>query len=154
MLTASLFANAPVSLSCVAEQEKASLCLAVIVPHILDGGAKARNQILGTLNQLAAKYARRPFSYVWAEAGSQPALEEALLQGNTFYPAVAAVNMKKGRYAPMHGSFGVEPIGEFLSRLLSGKEPTVPLDLDQVAVADTEKWDGKDGKMPVEEKEL
>ena len=136
-------------------KEKASLCLVAFVPHILDGGAKARNAVLDTLKSLATKYKSRPFSYVWLEAGSQPELEQVLLEGNTFYPSVVALNLKKERFSPMLGSFGVEPIGTFLSDLLSGKEKTIPLKADKLVVKTTEKWDGKDAApQATEEKDL
>jgi protein disulfide-isomerase A6 len=135
-------------------KEKASLCLVTVVPNILDGQSKVRNGILATLKELASKYKTRPFSYVWLEAGSQPALEESLLQGNTFFPAIAAVNYKKSRYAPMAGAFTVDAIGEFLKNLLSGKEKTIPFPAEAVRISEVTAWDGKDGKMPEEEKEL
>jgi protein disulfide-isomerase A6 len=140
-------------------KEKASLCLLTVLPSIYDGGAKARNAALATLGAVAKKYARKPFAYVWIEAGSQPALEDILLQGNTFFPAVVALNLKKSRYSPMVGSFTPESVGEFLNRLLSGREATIPLPGGAEAVlpfTDSKegKWDGKDGKPPEEEKEL
>jgi len=138
-------------------KEKASLCLLTVVPSIYDGGAKARNAILSTLQSLSKKYARKPFSFVWLEAGTQSGLEDALLQGNTFYPAPVALNLKKGRFSPMVGSFTVESVGEFLNRLLAGKEPTIPLpggaDAKLPFNDSKDKWDGKDGK-PLEDKDL
>jgi len=102
---------------------------------------------------LATKHARRPFSYVWIEAGSQPDLENELLQGNTFYPATVALNLKKNRFSPMVGSFTVEAVGDFLLGLLSGKESTVPLSgtAETLKVVDVTAWDGKDGEEPKEE---
>jgi len=136
-------------------QDKASLCLVTFVPHILDGGAKARNKIVDQLKAVAAKNARRPFSYLWLEAGSQMDFESELLQGNTFYPAIVALNLKKGRMAPMHGAFSSEAIGEFIANLLSGREKTIPFNADKVKVEKRDAWDGKDGVMPQEdEKDL
>jgi protein disulfide-isomerase A6 len=135
-------------------KDKASLCLVTFVPNILDGGAKVRNGIIDTLKQLATKYKSRPFSYVWLEAGSQPAFEEQLLQGNTYYPAVAAVNYKKSRFSPMVGAFTVEAIGDFLKELLSGKQATIPFQTDKIQLVEQKPWNGKDGVQPTEEKEL
>lgn len=118
------------------------------------GGAKARNAVLDTLKKLASKYKTRPFSYVWVEGGSQPVFEDQLLQGNTFYPAVVAVNYKKSRFSPMAGSFTVDAIGNFLKNLLSGKEATIPFAADKIQLIAQKAWDGKDGVPPVEEKEL
>ena len=135
-------------------KDKASLCLLAFLPHILDGGAKARVAALETLKSVATKQARRPFSYVWLEAGSQPGIEEALLAGNNFYPSVVALNLKKQRYAPMVGSFSPDSIGSFMAAIMSGKEPTSKLNPDSIVAKDTPAWDGKDGAPPQEEKDL
>lgn len=135
-------------------KDKASLCVVAFLPHILDGGAKARNAVLDTLKALATKYKSRPFSYVWMEAGAQPDVEQVLLEGNTFYPSIVALNLKKERYSPMVGAFGVEAIGTFLGDLLSGKQKTIPLKADTLKVQSTPKWDGKDAAPQAEEKEL
>jgi protein disulfide-isomerase A6 len=135
-------------------QTKASLCLVAFVPNILDGGAKARNAVLETLKALSQKFKAKPLSFVWVEAGAQPALEETLLNGNSYYPSVVALNYKKGRVAPMLGTFTTESIGEFISSVLSGKQSTQPFDAKLIKIADTTQWDGKDGKLPEEEKDL
>ncbi len=45
------------------------------LPNILDSGADGRNAYLAILKELAEKYKGRPFSYLWAEGGSQSDLE-------------------------------------------------------------------------------
>jgi hypothetical protein len=41
-------------------------------------GQSAELVVVQVLTRLAEKYAERPFSYLWMEGASQPALEEAL----------------------------------------------------------------------------
>jgi len=144
-------------------EKGAALCLVTFLPHILDGGAAARNKAIDTLKKTAAANAKRPFGYVWLEAGAQPELEEQLLQGNTFYPATVALALKKQRFTPQLGQFTVESLGQFMTDVLSGraasqKLPALP---ESVAAAgkllpfkDGDKWDGKDGQPPQESKDL
>lgn len=55
-----------------------------------------------------------PCSWVWAEAGAQSALEEALELGGFGYPALAVVNAKKLKFSTLRGSFSETGINEFL----------------------------------------
>jgi len=48
--------------------------------------------------------AKRPFGYVWLEAGAQPQLEKQLLQGNTF----------QQRFTPLVGQFTPESLTQFM----------------------------------------
>jgi protein disulfide-isomerase A6 len=69
------------------------------------------------LEDLAAKYKDRPFSYLWAEGGSQPNLEAAFEVGGYGYPALIAFNPGEGRWAPMKGAFEAEQLSHFIERL-------------------------------------
>lgn len=51
---------------------------------------------------------------MWAEAGAQTALEEALELGGFGYPAMAVVNAKKLKFSTLRGSFSETGINEFL----------------------------------------
>lgn len=51
---------------------------------------------------------------MWAEAGQQPSVEEALEIGGFGYPAMAVVNVKKMKYSLLRGSFSENGINEFL----------------------------------------
>ena len=53
----------------------------------------------GTLNP--ARYKTRPFGYLWAEGGKQPALEEALGVGGFGYPALVAFAPKDAKLSTM-----------------------------------------------------
>lgn len=44
-------------------------------------------------------------SYVWAAAGKQPELEKHVGVGGYGYPALIALNIKKGAYAPLRSAF-------------------------------------------------
>ena len=55
--------------------------LLAFLPHILDSGAAGRQRYLAMLRDLAAKYRERPFGFLWAQGGAQPALEASLEVG-------------------------------------------------------------------------
>lgn len=124
------------------------LCLIAWLPHIMDGGVKVRQSYLSVLQALAKKYATRPFSYLWSEAGAQNEFEGVLdrdvLGGNAIYPSLTAFHKKKGRYAHMTGSFTVESISDFLKTVLSGKTPTIDLPKKEYKIEAVTAWDGKE----------
>lgn len=49
-------------------------------------------------------------SYVWAAAGKQPDLEQKVGVGGYGYPALVALNVKKGVYAPLKSAFELDQI--------------------------------------------
>lgn len=49
-------------------------------------------------------------SFVWAAAGKQQDLENHVGVGGYGYPAMVALNMKKGVYTPLKSAFGLEQI--------------------------------------------
>lgn len=51
------------------------------------------------LKELAEKFKRNLWGWVWTEAGKQPALEEAFGMGGFGYPAMAALNYRKMKFA-------------------------------------------------------
>lgn len=56
-----------------------------------------------------------PFiSWLWTEAGAQMELESALGIGGFGYPAMAAINTRKMKFALLRGSFSETGIHEFL----------------------------------------
>ena len=55
--------------------------LLAFLPHILDSRAAGRQRYLAMLRDLAAKYRERPFGFLWAQGGAQPALEASLEVG-------------------------------------------------------------------------
>lgn len=47
-------------------------------------------------------------SFVWVAAGKQPDLEKRVGVGGYGYPAMVALNAKKGAYAPLKSGFEVK----------------------------------------------
>ncbi|XP_055328924.1 protein disulfide-isomerase A6 homolog [Paramacrobiotus metropolitanus] len=128
------------------------LCIISVLPHILDCQSKCRKQHLEMLTKMGEKYKRQRWGWLWAEAGSQPKLEEAIGLGGFGYPAMAAVSVKKGKFAHLRLSFSQDGINEFLRELAAGRGSTEPIRGGALPkVEKIEAWDGKDGKLPVEE---
>ncbi|XP_078039677.1 protein disulfide-isomerase A6 homolog CaBP1 [Augochlora pura] len=125
------------------------LCVVSVLPHILDCQSECRNNYLKILNELGEKYKQKMWGWVWAEAGSQPHIEEALEIGGFGYPALAVVNIKKMKYSLLKGSFSYVGIDEFLRDLSYGRGGTAPLKgahLPKILV--TTPWDGKNAELP------
>ncbi|XP_049873843.1 protein disulfide-isomerase A6 homolog [Pectinophora gossypiella] len=128
------------------------LCVVSILPHILDCNAACRNDYLSILARLGDKYKNKMWGWIWAEAGAQPSLEEALELGGFGYPAMAVVNAKKLKFSTLRGSFSESGINEFLRDLSFGRGQTAPVKGAKMPeVSTTEAWDGKDGELPPEE---
>ncbi|XP_026320166.1 protein disulfide-isomerase A6 homolog [Hyposmocoma kahamanoa] len=128
------------------------LCVVSILPHILDCNAACRNDYLTMLTKLGDKYKNKMWGWIWAEAGAQTSLEEALELGGFGYPAMAVVNAKKLKFSTLRGSFSETGINEFLRDLSFGRGRTAPVKGAQMPkVSKTEPWDGKDGELPPEE---
>ncbi|GMR31744.1 hypothetical protein PMAYCL1PPCAC_01939 [Pristionchus mayeri] len=128
------------------------LCVITFLPHILDCQSKCRNDYLATLKELSEKFKKNLWGWLWLEGGKQGALEEALDVGGFGYPAMVALNSRKGKYSTLKGSFGKDGISEFLRDLSYGKGRTQSLRGEGFPKVDkSEPWDGKDGEMPVEE---
>ncbi|KAE8654905.1 Protein disulfide-isomerase like 2-2 [Hibiscus syriacus] len=92
------------------------------------------------------------YSYVWAAAGKQPDLEMRVGVGGYGYPALVALNIKKGAYAPLKSAFELEHIIEFVKEAGLGGKGNLPLE-GKPKIAKTEPWDGKDGEI-IEEDEF
>lgn len=52
--------------------------------------------------------------WLWTEAGAQSDLESSLGIGGFGYPAMAAINARKMKFALLKGSFSEQGINEFL----------------------------------------
>jgi len=129
--------------------ESKQLCIISILPHILDCDAKCRNDYLSTLKQIAEKFKKNQWGYLWAEVVQQPELEEALGLGGFGYPAMAALNIRKMKYTWLKGSFGFDGINEFLRDLSYGRGSSVPIRGAKIPqIVKIDQWDGKDGVLP------
>jgi protein disulfide-isomerase A6 len=128
------------------------LCHIAFLPDILDTGASGRNGYLAVLRDMAEKYKKRPFAYLWSAAGAQPRLEEAVEVGGFGYPAMVSINSRKMKYATLKGSFSEEGVNEYLRELVYGRGSTAPVKGAELPkVTPTEAWDGQDGVLPVED---
>ncbi|XP_013916574.1 PREDICTED: protein disulfide-isomerase A6-like [Thamnophis sirtalis] len=102
--------------------------------------------------KMADKYKRKMWGWLWTEAGAQFDLENSLGIGGFGYPAMAAVNARKMKFALLKGSFSEQGINEFLRELSVGRGSTAPVGGGAFAKINTvEPWDGKDGELPAEE---
>lgn len=132
--------------------ESKPLCVVSVLPHILDCQSGCRSDYLSLLNEMGEKYKKKMWGWVWAEAGAQTELENALDIGGFGYPAMAVVNVKKMKYSILRGSFSKDGINEFLRDLSYGRGNTAPVKGGELPkIYKTEAWDGKDGELPQEE---
>ncbi|OBS81445.1 hypothetical protein A6R68_20331 [Neotoma lepida] len=132
--------------------EEHQLCVVAVLPHILDTGAAGRNSYLEVLLKLADKYKKKMWGWLWTEAGAQYELENSLGIGGFGYPAMAAINARKMKFALLKGSFSEQGINEFLRELSFGRGSTAPVGGGSFPTITTrEPWDGRDGELPVED---
>lgn len=128
------------------------LCVVAFLPKLGDCQAKCRNKYLDTLRKLGDKFKSHQWSWLWTEASQHKELEKSLSVGGFGFPALAAVNSRKGKFVLMRGSFGENGIREFLRDLSMGRGNTEAIPgaklptLQKIAA-----WDGKDAKIFVEE---
>lgn len=130
----------------------AAICFVAFLPDILDSKAEGRNKYLEMMLSIAEKFKRSPYSYVWAAAGKQADLEKQVGVGGYGYPALVALNVKKGAYAPLKSAFELDQIIGFVKEAGHGGKGILPLASTPVVVQ-TEPWDGKDGEI-IEEDEF
>ncbi|XP_053301170.1 protein disulfide-isomerase A6 isoform X2 [Pleuronectes platessa] len=132
--------------------EDSQLCIIAVLPHILDTGADGRNSYLEVMVKMADKYKKKMWGWLWTEAGAQMDLEASLGIGGFGYPAMAAINTRKMKFALLRGSFSETGIHEFLRELSVGRGSTATLGGGVMPkIHAVEPWDGKDGQLPVEE---
>ncbi|XP_014780796.1 protein disulfide-isomerase A6 homolog isoform X1 [Octopus bimaculoides] len=132
--------------------EKSQLCVISILPVIYDCQSECRNNFISIVEKMSEKYKRNLWGWVWAEAGSQPQLEEAFGIGGFGYPAMVALNYRSMKYSPLKGSFSASGLNEFFRDLLYGKSSTVPLRNAKLPeILNIDAWDGQDKELPQEE---
>jgi len=131
-------------------QCKETLCLLAFLPHILDTGAKGREDYLQVLKDQATIFKKKKYGYLWAEGMTQQKLEETFNVGGSGYPALVVYNHKKSRYVSFFGGFNSDAITDFVDRIHSGGERTQAL-RSEVSIDEIQPWDGKDGELPHED---
>eukprot|EP00200_Dunaliella_tertiolecta_P006573 CAMPEP_0202346832 /NCGR_PEP_ID=MMETSP1126-20121109/5451_1 /ASSEMBLY_ACC=CAM_ASM_000457 /TAXON_ID=3047 /ORGANISM="Dunaliella tertiolecta, Strain CCMP1320" /LENGTH=437 /DNA_ID=CAMNT_0048938291 /DNA_START=34 /DNA_END=1347 /DNA_ORIENTATION=- len=127
------------------------LCFLAFLPDILDSKAAGRNAYISTMKKVAEKYKDRPFSYLWAQGGSQPELESSVGVGGFGYPALVALKPKDGRYSPFQSAFEQQHITEFVDSIRKGGAVVLSVQGDVGPVRSVEKWDGKDAAVQLED---
>jgi len=120
------------------------LCLIAFFPPIFDSSAKQRNKFIDVMVNQTLRTSLKGFGFFWAEGLQQPALEKAFGIGD--YPAMAALNGKKLRYAKMKGSFSKEELSGFIGRLMRSREATIEIS-EIPAISGVVAWDGKDAAL-------
>lgn len=127
-------------------------CILAFLPHILDGGAAVRNEYLVTMDKVfkKSKADNTPAGFMWLQGGDQFEIEE-LLSLQFGFPAVIAINLKKGKYGVHRGILDQDGLTQFLKSMMIGKVPLHPLPKNLPKFSKMEAWDGKDGKPPAEE---
>ncbi|CAI0551023.1 unnamed protein product [Linum tenue] len=80
----------------------------------------------------------------------QPNLENSVGVGGYGYPALVALNVKKGVYAPLKSAYELEHIRDFVKEAGRGGKGNLPLE-GTPKIVKTEPWDGKDGEIMEED---
>mmetsp|Transcript_69173 Transcript_69173/g.156864 ORF Transcript_69173/g.156864 Transcript_69173/m.156864 type:complete len:198 (+) Transcript_69173:528-1121(+) len=129
-------------------------CILAFLPHILDGGAAVRNDLLKVIDTVfkKSKADSTPAGFMWLQGGDQFEIEE-MLSLQFGFPAVIAVNLKKEKFGVHRGTLDKDGLAGFLKAMMIGKVPLHPLPKSLPKFSKSEPWDGKDGK-PLEEEEL
>lgn len=132
--------------------DKKQICLIAFMPQLFDCQSKCRNNYIALMKKLGEKYKRHQWAWLWTESAKHGELENALSVGGFGYPALVAVNSRKGKYVLLRGSFSENGINEFLRELSVGRGQTQQLANSKLpSVSEVVAWDGKDAKMEVEE---
>jgi len=126
------------------EKCESRTCIIAFLSHIMDGGAKQRNDELKIVDAVfkKAKGDNQPVSVMWSQGGDQFEMEEKLQLGFGF-PAVVAINLKKERFGTFRGTFDKNGVTGFLTSMMTGKVPLVPTPKD-LKWSKADPWDGKD----------
>ncbi|KAI4463825.1 protein disulfide-isomerase a6 [Holotrichia oblita] len=128
------------------------LCVISILPNILDCQSQCRNDYLNLLRKMGEKFKEKMWGWIWAEANSQPELENALDIGGFGYPTMVVLNTRKLKYSLLRGSFSEVGIKEFLRDLSYGRGNSVDLRGAKLpGIVDAIRWNGEDGVLPQEE---
>ncbi|VDM17356.1 unnamed protein product [Hydatigera taeniaeformis] len=128
------------------------LCIIGFLPQLLDCQSKCRNDYLDVMQEAAKKHRGKDWGWLWSAARTHIELEEALQIGGFGYPTMVAINMRKQKFAVMHGPFAADGVRDFLYDLSQGRG-SVSLNsmLALPEIQSSSPWDGKDAPMVHEE---
>jgi protein disulfide-isomerase A6 len=127
------------------------VCILAIVPDLLDCDAKCRNNYLSIIADVSKKFRRQGWGWLWTQENAFSSLENTLSLGGSYFPIMAAVNVKKQVFARLKRPFTVDGISEFLSEVAYGRGSTEPMRGELPTIETRAAWDGKDAKK-VDEK--
>ena len=96
------------------------ICAIMFVPHILDSGAKTREQYLKLFAEVAKSQRGKPIQFLWSEAGAQDGLEQAL-DVNLNYPGVSVFSAEKKVFSTLKLSWSKKNVQSFLTGVLIGR---------------------------------
>eukprot|EP01061_Rhynchopus_euleeides_P001378 TRINITY_DN10974_c0_g1_i1.p1 TRINITY_DN10974_c0_g1~~TRINITY_DN10974_c0_g1_i1.p1 ORF type:complete len:303 (+),score=141.80 TRINITY_DN10974_c0_g1_i1:48-911(+) len=117
-------------------------CAVFNLPHVVETGAEGRNQYIETIKELARTMGRsNPTGYIWVEAGSQPALENAFSASS--YPGLTLINKDRSRYVNHIGAFNAAALAKTIRSVQTGRKAPSTYKVFP-KIEKSEKWDGKD----------
>jgi len=127
------------------------VCVLAFLPHILDDGAKERNNRLDLIKGLIDTYKRKQWGWIWSESYAHPKLDEQL--GVSSYPTLVVVNPRKNVSLKMSTGFHKKGVEDFIRNVAYGKTAGAVIgSFDQFPdISAIEAWDGKDGQLPEED---
>lgn len=132
--------------------DQKQMCLIAFMPSLFDCQSKCRNNYISLMKKMGEKFKRHQWSWLWTEAGKHTELESALSVGGFGFPALVAVNSRKGKFVLLRGSFSESGINEFLRELSVGRGSIQQLPNNKMpTLSEVPAWDGKDAKIEVEE---
>nr|CDS34617.1 protein disulfide isomerase A6 [Hymenolepis microstoma]CUU98685.1 protein disulfide isomerase A6 [Hymenolepis microstoma] len=132
--------------------DEKQLCVIGFLPNLLDCQSKCRKRYLDVMKKVADKYKSNDWGWLWSASRTHKLLEEAFDIGGFGYPALVTVNLRKDKYAVMHGSFSVDGIREFLHELGQGRSSsTLNVITYLPEIEDSKPWDGNDAPVVHEE---
>eukprot|EP00993_Chasmostoma_nieuportense_P000866 NODE_1796_length_1377_cov_80.897600_g1704_i0.p1 GENE.NODE_1796_length_1377_cov_80.897600_g1704_i0~~NODE_1796_length_1377_cov_80.897600_g1704_i0.p1 ORF type:complete len:408 (+),score=100.32 NODE_1796_length_1377_cov_80.897600_g1704_i0:55-1278(+) len=125
------------------------ICVVALVPHLIDGGASARQDLLAVVKDVAKAFRAHPIAFVWMQGGVQSEWEQAL-RLDFGYPAVVVLSSSKQRAAIHKGAFTLKSLSQTLTAVLQGGNTVSFKALPPLRKATP--WDGKE-YVPEEEEE-
>lgn len=129
------------------------VCIVAILPDLLDCNAQCRNNYLSIIGDVAKKFRRQGWGWLWTQENAYSSLENTLNLGGSYFPIMAAVNVKKQVFARLKRPFTVDGLSEFLSEVAYGRGSTEPMRGELPAIETRAAWDGKDAKLAEEKVE-
>eukprot|EP01017_Pseudomicrothorax_dubius_P035101 TRINITY_DN4878_c0_g1_i1.p1 TRINITY_DN4878_c0_g1~~TRINITY_DN4878_c0_g1_i1.p1 ORF type:complete len:473 (-),score=108.72 TRINITY_DN4878_c0_g1_i1:113-1531(-) len=123
-------------------KEIRGICIIAFLPHILDSSASERNRYISLLEEISTNHRSKPFTFLWAQAGDQFDLEEAMSLGSG-YPSVVAVSFSKKKYSILRGAFTKASVDSFITGLMTGGQTLYDI-RGELPIKRAKRWDGKD----------